>query len=182
MAQRDPPLWAPTHEALRDSLDYRGQCTLSVEVIRAAMSEALGGAPFPPLAAEPWLRGWSWPLSVSRSSPTGWNRRRRVAFEYRGRHHFEAPPAASGLPDLLQWQEAQDAALEGHCLRCELALIVVPYYITHTRLRDYVRRELEQLGYRVSRPEPDGAFYDRAFQRCFDAGFADERLCAESRE
>lgn len=176
MAQ-NPPLWATTHEALRNCLDYRGRCMLSVEVIRAAMSEALGGAPFPPLATEPWLPGWSWPASVSSRSPTGWNRGLRVAFEYRGPHHYERPPASLGLPTFLhEWQRAQDALLEEHCDTSELALVVVPYYITYTRLRDYVRRELDLLGYQISRPAPDEVFYDRAFQRCFEAGFADERL------
>lgn len=169
--------WETTHETLRDSLDYRGQCMLSVEVIRAALSEAFGGAPFPSLAAEPWLPGWSWPAGVSSRSPTGWNRRLGVVFEYRGRHHFESPPASSGLPpDLQRWQTAQDLLLEEHCVDSELTLLTVPYYITYTRLRDYIRHELGLLGYRVSRPEPDSAFYDRVFQRCFSAGFADERL------
>ncbi len=146
---------------------------LSVEVIRAALSEAFGGAPFPPLGTEPWLQGWMWPASVSLFSPTGWNRRLGVVFEYRGPHHYER---AAGLPDLLWWQTAQDRLLEERCTDRELTLLSIPYYITYTKLRDYVRYELDLLGYRASNPKPDDLFYDEVVQRCFEAGFSDDKI------
>src|SRR5579872_6450168 len=148
---------ADLYENAKSCLDYRGQRVLCTEAVRAAFIEAFAGRQFFRLLREPWLAEWSWTASLSHPA-TGWTSKLRVVFEYRGAHHYE--PMLEQTGTTLIWQQGMDALLERGCILNQFALVVVPHTVPFTEMRDYVRRELARLGYKLAgEKKSDREFY-----------------------
>lgn len=151
----DGHTWKASPKNIKNKKSWCPHCNCNVgeEMVRATFEEAFPDKLFDRTRRVPELEG----LELD-----GYNDELRLAFEYQGIQHYQQVPHFHRNPDDFESQKERDRLTFARCAYAEITLILIPYKISACHLRNYVRNELELLGYSISpKIGTDAEFYDR---------------------
>jgi hypothetical protein len=147
--------WSATPGNVKNHGSWCPECKINVgeELVRATLEEALPGQEFSRTRREYWMMG----LELD-----GYNEEHRLAFEYQGIQHAQRVQHFHASEEDFKAQVKRDALTEERCNDNWVTLLVIPHTIKYVDIRAYVRKEIEDLDYKI---EPtsctDAEFYDK---------------------
>ncbi len=166
--------WDATPNNVKNCGSWCPHCKINVgeELVRAALEEAFPGHYFPRTRKEPWMQG----LELD-----GFNKDLRLAFEYQGIQHSQQVDHFHRKDGAFEAQLERDQLTADRCLDEMVSLLTIPHIIKHKDIRQYVRRELEKLGWPFALEaivKSDNEFYDSVRARGPSTEEQYARICA----